>query len=387
MTQQSYREAATNTFNGLISQYAGANVPASYWVLGHAFDSLLDYYDVIDPRSTSADSVAQSVQRQYQNSLKNLGGYDAAWFDDFGWWTVATQRAMSRSYFSSSTKSQLFLPILTECWKRYTGNAPFVWERRGSDRFANYGPVVSGGIWNEYWFGTDASYAGPKDGDPSAMTLHGIQNTVSNALYWIAAQRFAVTTSPDAGPVAENAYRFFRGWFEMSSNPLWWQQGPNAALVRERVSHFAQATYPEDFLAKWATWAWVGDQGLILGALVDRLSRALPGEQGPLLARARQLMVGVSSNLVGSDKTLKNWTTDNVPDGDTTDYSTGKAVFWRNVLYTARNNAELRAFLPQSGLLPVLLASADRVVGFPSIDIIGATNDLATLVTASALLE
>src|SRR5215469_4602566 len=87
-----YRKAAGDRFECLKRGYSSV-----FWRLGNAFDTMIDFLDCIDNRA--ADDIAEVVVKQYQASLDKLGGYDNAWFDDFGWWTIATQRAAERSFF------------------------------------------------------------------------------------------------------------------------------------------------------------------------------------------------------------------------------------------------------------------------------------------------
>ena len=183
-TTDRYRKVAQHKFSQLLSVYSAGN--ASFWKLGNTFDTMVDFLEVID--GSSAGTVAKLVLQQYTASLSKLGGYNPAWFDDFGWWTVASQRATVSSVFNPDAK-KAFAANLSEGWSRFTGNAPYVWDRRKPGTFNNCEPAVTGGVWNEYWKGTSSIYPGPKSGDPTSGTLEGIQNTVTNAVYLMAAQR------------------------------------------------------------------------------------------------------------------------------------------------------------------------------------------------------
>ena len=121
MSTNSYRTAATNNFNALKKLYEGNDDPpcagAAFWKLGTSFDTMIDYFDVID--STGASSFSKTVFAQFNASAKCLGGLDNAWFDDFGWWTVAAQRALQKSFFDPV----IFQTIHDQCWKRFRDNA------------------------------------------------------------------------------------------------------------------------------------------------------------------------------------------------------------------------------------------------------------------------
>ena len=120
-----YISAARDNFNALTSLYnANGQHPCddrvSFWKLGNTFDTMIDFLDVIDP--SSAPKIAQMVVVQLNAALNCIkGGWDGAWFDDFGWWSVAAQRALRRPYFKNNPEP--FQNILTECWTRFNNNA------------------------------------------------------------------------------------------------------------------------------------------------------------------------------------------------------------------------------------------------------------------------
>jgi hypothetical protein len=166
---------------------------------------VIDYFDNVD--HNHAGEVADLVLANYKKDTD--GGYGGIWFDDFGWWTIATYRAEEKSFFSSY-KDQ-FRAVRVECWKHFTENAPFVWDRHKPGMFDEYGPSVEGGVWNEYWDGTPSKYTGPKDGNPSLANQQGVQNTVSNVLYLIAALRLGAVDK-DAKSAADKEYDFVAWW-------------------------------------------------------------------------------------------------------------------------------------------------------------------------------
>jgi hypothetical protein len=389
-----YRSAATNNFNALTKQYGSNDKQpkgdrVSFWKLGNSFDTMIDYLEVID--SSSAQDIAQMAVTQLNASLKDIdGGYDGAWFDDFGWWSVATQRALQKPFFNADSKLQL-QDILTACWSRFTANAPLVWERRTSAKFDSYGPAHVGGVWNAYWDGTDKQYLGPKNGDPSNGKLIGIQNTVTNALYLMAAHRLGAN-DPAARKAAESEWGFLLAWLDETQDPLWWKFDDTTGLVRERVGHFAKglkAPLHEDgrctgFHEKWA---WTGDQGLMLGNFSDAILATDPGHRQGLLDRAQHLLSGVRQNLVDGNHVVQNYsTTGCIPDGDENDYQVGSGVFWRNYLYVWNTNPDLRSFLMGADFEAMVKASAEAaakpLTGDESFETL--TNQTAALVAACA---
>ena len=374
-----YRQAAHDKFNSLKQNY-----PSSFWKLGNSFDTMIDFLDNID--NSSADDVAKTVVEKYRQLLfapppGGLGGYDNAWFDDFGWWTIATHRAVEKPFFNQESKTQ-FRGFMSECWKRFTENAPYVWERRKPGTFDDCRPAVDGGVWNEYWLGTSPNYPGPKGADPTKESLEGIQNTVTNALYLIAAQRLGIT-DPQAKAAAQREFGFLNTWlFEVERDPLWWPQArPNAALVRERVSHFFNGKDAPGFQTDWA---WTGDQGLILGALTDRMNL----DRQNLLRSAEQLLVGAQYCLVEDAGMLRNWSASGrIPDGDSSDYGTGAGVFWRYMLHGWKTNPDLRAFISAPEYQGFVRVNADAAMAATNdADPDMLTKDVAVLVAATVML-
>lgn len=397
MTNRSanYRDAALCNFTALMCLYAkndklSTDIQASFWKLGNAFDTMIDFLEIIDA-STANDVAEIAVTQLYASLGKITGGFDGAWFDDFGWWSVATQRAQEKPFFDSAAKDQL-KGVLSECWPRFTDNAPFVWERRGTtNTFNDYGPFVNGGVWNAYWAGTPAQYPGPKDGNPSDGHLIGIQNTVTNALYLMAAHRLGRTDSAAAAD-AVREHTFMFTWFDVPEEPLWWQINPETALVRERVAYFANMKRAPsgDCYGFQNDWAWAGDQGLILGYLCDAINDSqYPDQRKSFLARAENLLVGAGTQL--ADKTtsvLQSYTqTGCVPDGDRDDYQVGSGVFWRNALYAYKTTSDLRGVLAAPFFQGMLAASADAaskpLTGNESFETL--TNQTAVLVAATAM--
>jgi hypothetical protein len=322
------------------------------------------------------------VRVQFTASVDCLKGLDNAWFDDFGWWAVSTQRALQRTYFNPAT----FKTIHDDCWRRFTENAPFAWQRRTTKTFDGYGPLVNGGVWNAYWEGTSTNYPGPKNGDPSNGHLIGIQNTVTNALYLMAAQR-----DPNSRPAAESEFQFLFTWLtsKLQFPSLWWTLGPNVGLVRERVSGFASGKSasgkePRGFETDWA---WTGDQGLMLGNLSDAIPLQ-PIHASLLLSLAKSVLAGAYQELFKQGE-VQNYTQSGwVPDYDYSDYKTGTGVFWRNVLHVWKTNSALRTFLAQPNYQKMLRDSADKVVNTPTDNptFESLTNQTAVLVAATAML-
>jgi hypothetical protein len=367
-----YRKSAKQKFASLRQ-----DIPDfSFWKLGNSLDTMIDYLADVD--SSDADDVGRKVITQCHNLMREMGPkWPGTWFDDYGWWVISTNRAARQPFFSARVRGQ-FAALSAECWKRFTKNAPHVWERRKRGTFNRYGPAVSGGVWNEYWEGTSTDYPGNKGGDPSAGTLDGIQNTVTNALYLISAQRNGDTDA------AEREYGFLRAWlFLQQPHPaLWWPQDGNGALVRSRVSVFAGR---KPALGFQENWAWTGDLGLILGVFVDRIAQGLD----PATARthAKALLTGARLSLVDGSGVLQPWTaTGEVPDGDADDYETGTGVFWRYLLQAWKlNKPGLRTFLRSKDYKNFVRTNANAALENDT-DPDALSNQIAALVAGIVML-
>ena len=133
--------------------------------------------------------------------------------------------------------------------------------------------------------------------------------------------------------------------------------------------------------------AWAGDQGLILGGLVDRMrytSSAM--EYAEMLGTAVQILGGVRDHLA-VDGILQPWTPGQPPPaGDEGDYCTGVAVCMRYLLYAWQNNTDLHVELAKPAYQQFIRTNAERVIAQPSDcntdEMANLINDLAVLVTA-----
>ena len=186
-------------------------------------------------------------------------------------------------------------------------------------------------MWNSYRTGTSEEHRGPQatpdplpaEPPPWKRTLDGIQNTVTNALYLISAQRMADKTR------AEAEFNFLDNWRTKLS---WYHPPGTDVLIRARVMHFKNGKLAPGFQP---TWAWSGDQGLIIAGLV--------GAQKPgFKDRISELLKGAYLDLVDKNNLLLSYSSAsenrNVPQNDTEDYDTGTGVFWCNVRYAWNTN-------------------------------------------------
>ena len=169
------------------------------------------------------------------------------------------------------------------------------------------------------------------------------------------------------------------------------------AVVRERVSSFLSGEMDRPGEGYRSDLAWTGDQGLILGGLVDRM-RIVPSgsaEYEALLGIARQILAGTMDYLVDTEPDKRGillpWRPGDAPGGDDPDYRTGIGVFMRYLLYAYQNNTDLKSDLRQENAQVFVRANAEYVVhnsDRPQSEdrVVNLTNNLATLVAAVGML-
>ena len=81
-----------------------SDVP-SFWQLGNSFDTMIDFLDTID--SSSANDIAQLAVKKFHDKVNPI---DSFWFDDFGWWSIAAERALQKPFFQPNADQLLLYP-------------------------------------------------------------------------------------------------------------------------------------------------------------------------------------------------------------------------------------------------------------------------------------
>ena len=371
-----YRAAALQGFLLLKPIFARNG---NFWRLGNSFDTIIDFFGFVD--SGEAKAFAGCALDRYETT----GG---DWFDDFGWWGIAALKASQRPNLFPGFADR-FKDIAASAWRTMADNAPKVWAKADQEKYADYAPRFEGGVWNAHW--TDD--CNPID---PCNDLQGIQNTVTNGLFLILAARLGCIGRADCQQAANRQYAFLRQWFEVKA-PAERLLAPcpdsgDGAFVRERVSVYASGAPTHAYRP---SLAWSGDQGLILGGLIDRmiLEPRAYAETAPL---ARTILRGARATLVDADGILQAWQERDgrgAPGGDVDDYMTGPSVFMRTLLYAYRANPDLKTFLQQAGYLDVVRANAEKACEplDPGTDddraLILLTNNLATLTAAAVMLN
>ena len=383
---EDFKAAARTTFTKLKTVFAAND---NYWRLGNSFDTVLNYFAWVPPNDTQAFG---------QTALERYKATSGPWWDDQGWWGIAGLRASQRSDWFGVQTAAAFKAIAVDCWTRMYDNAPYVWERRpkpgGNDKFGPLEPRFPNGVWNSNWIPNLGDCdATPKPCDPIDSCdecVCGFQNTVTNALYLVFATRlYLASRQPSYAEAANHEYAFLKQWFDVipPENALLNRLIAGVTVVRERVSIYLSGQAVQGYRQDMA---WAGDQGLILGGLVGRM--LMVGRDSPeypvLRATAQEILAGSRVYLTRSG-IMQSWTPCEHPP-DPEDYETGTGVFMRYLLYAYLNSDDLKAYLrgPQSGYLSFVRTNANHVLANPSpdTDMVGLTNELATLVAAVAML-
>jgi hypothetical protein len=358
----------------------------NFWVLGHSFDTVLDYFTYVDP--SAAPGFAPVALDRYDSTV----AAGNCWYDDGSWWAIAALKASQFGLFDAFDSGR-FLGIAESLWRPIQHHAPNVWAN-ATPEWSALEPRFSGGVWNYFW--TKEKNASICNTPCPGVGLCGIQNTVTNGLYLILASRmFLKSQDPGAQQSAADEYEFFDQWFRTEPTSLLNRPATGGAVVRERVGVYASGAAADGYDP---ALAWAGDQGLVLGGLVDQMT--ISGS-GPVyedqLQYAKEIAVGAQGYL-STGGALQPWKP-SPPANDPCDYATGPGVFMRNVLHAHQTNADLKAFLQISGY-PAFVRQNARLVfegkqyrltsscwGVPSgamPQVINLTNDLATLVAAAA---
>ncbi|MGA7219811.1 MAG: hypothetical protein WBX38_15945 [Candidatus Sulfotelmatobacter sp.] len=357
-----------------------------YWRLGHSFDTIIDYLAISPTEDRDFGQIAIDAYNRSTGS--------ACWYDDFSWWGVASLKAIHLNLFPNSGGLKL---ILEQCWNVGYNNAPNVWTYNSNKpEFKHLEPRFPGGVWNADW--TKPGPLHPCGNMPiqPADDLHlgGIQNTVTNGLYFILATRLDLDTHSELYRKAAKAeYDFLNKWFTVNdhgnSDHDLRKYVEGGALIRERVATFANL---EEVPGYNPRAAWAGDQGIILGGLVDRMRVVTSGSPDYvfLLERAKEIAAGVKSVVTTYDKgILKAWVNSTPePDPDPEDYATGPGVYWRYLLHAYQYNKELKEHFRATGQTDFVLKNAENTDRVPdSDDLVHLTNRLAVLVAAIVMSQ
>ena len=394
----------------------------NYWQLGNAFDTAIDYL-IMNP--SKAKDFANLVIDKF-NATKDTDS--PCWYDDFGWWAVAAQRALEHDTLWSENQLVKFAEIAADNWDTMQDGLN-TYDKRADHPgdFDSLQPLFEGGIWNYFWSsvhiqGVCMTPCDPTDRNQSSLC--GRQNTVTNGLYLVAASTRAADTGDELyKQAAGRELGFLLQWFDPAnfqdiSNSLLYPLDPlgpggvaaGPAVVRERVSVYHSRV--RDFHYD-PNVIWAGDQGLILGGLLRSIG-AVPSDLDPqILDLAKRITDGVLEYLSESDDEILigtrffPWsnvihptpsTIGGSPNGgDDNDYDTGIGVYMRYLLYAYQTNSEMRQHLQDTGYPELVrmyaedFAAQDQGLCYPipqpdegehCSDLVKYTNKLAVVVAA-----
>jgi hypothetical protein len=349
--------------------------PGNGWQIGNVFDTLLDYVVRYPIPGVSTETVVQAGLDQW----KKVGGAHLCWYDDYGWWGIAFAKAFDDKYakvFTAAQRSEA-QTLARHCWDiMHTGKpkippynysykgGPNVWANRDEKGEPGYftsslgwaQPRFPGGVWQyDLWVGTrphppectpnkDPNNDELRVSDPknSQCPLGPYQLTVMNGLYFVLALRLALyKQGTGTAEAAKAEYSFLKQWFSLKGDESLLQSfsGDGSALVRERVAtyHKLNGAYPTVEGYKAAD-AWCGDQGLMLGGLLDYLS--FDPSNREVESQAISIAGGVLSHMVDKDGVMPASHGFDFH-GDPDDYSCGSGVYWRYLLRGFNQNATL----------------------------------------------
>ena len=406
----SYDACARSTYAALRTAWQVPltnNSQSNFWREGNVFDSLVDYILLFESNPQNELAAIAPTAKQ----LYNLGlGRSVCWWDDLGWWGIAAAK-MSKNVQNATLKAD-FKGMAAHTWNIMHTYAPNTYSQAESGSNSSYFKSLQprfnvGGVWNycwglggdpqKCWPGQSSMCGGGCDPRSPGNTLCGYQNTVTNSLYLVLSLRlYQLETDPVQKQHYLNAARsqfdWFRNWFGVAdADTTLLASQSNGALVRERASTYANGSSVNNY--NRATF-WTGDQGLVLGGLVDYF--AAEGDsyaQNVAILIASAIPQGLTDPNAGNllpwkpGGTLQSW--------DCGDYSCGSGVFMRYLLYGFQNNTSVRNTVQGSpSYLQFIKTNGDLACsnnlpsfcGQSNTDLFPLLNRMATLNTAKAIL-
>jgi len=352
----------------------------NFWQIGNLFDAGIDYA-VMKP--SKAKPFAHAIFDVYDHTANSPV---ACWYDDFGWWAGAAQRALDAPALWGKPQLDRFQQIFAVEWGRMQpGLAVYDHNREEfdpDDTDLQLQPKFTGGMWNYFWTKSKHADVCNTPCDPTDNVnnnLCGRQNTVTNALYLLAASRRLQSTSDSYYLTsAQRERQFFLNWFDAANfsdqdQALLFNLGAgptSPAVVRERVSIYASGNPDSHYNSKLI---WSGDQGLMLGALVNFMKGAPKDPENPqMLSIATQILDGIIVYLTDADGHFYPWsnvqhptpaTMGSAPSGDNDDYNLGISVLMRNLAEVYQTNRRLRQHMRATGYPALVKNFAQAVVG------------------------
>ncbi|GEM_PF-6592986 len=366
-----YRSDAQKVFNDMKNYFSYPE--GNMWTYGNAFDSMADFMMLTS--QGDADFLAE-VYSSFQ-----LPG---AWYDDFCWPAIAALKAYDPAYatvFSgTSTKynesyASLFQKYVIANWQVvHNGQPPSqvhalgtqnVWNKINQTTWAAYAPRFLGGAW-QCDINADLNSQDLEAQNPGTNSLGPFQDTVMNDLLLVFSTRLSALTSESnistevtqATTASESEIGFLLNWFnrgtssdkvafgdlllKFSSEEAYKSNDySDGVLVRERVGTYAEQDGAYPALNYYdPNRAWGGDQGLMLGGLIDQDSSVCTDI-------AVGIIKGVKNNMYYTQPDGKHWLFSLIdPSGwpgkmcPSCYNAGGGGIFMRNLLYALRTGNE-----------------------------------------------
>ncbi len=235
---------------------------SNFWKRANTCDATLCFIAAFCkrwPKDPQALKFQQTAKEMLVSNLTYFKSFDLSsiWADDLGWWGLMGLNAYKLlKRMGDNALAKEYLKVSTHfCWENLLNFA--------YDHSEEAKPIPHG------------FHNGDAKGEHK-----GVKNTVVNALTILLSTRLYRLLSsencPDKDQYLEMAYRqwvWFTSWFQLQEYEYLKHIDDSAALVQERPTAFYEGSnYQDPSHPSWsAGWVWSGDQGLLIGALVDLL--------------------------------------------------------------------------------------------------------------------
>ncbi len=456
-----YSQAAAEEYDKLLDAWFCHSSPDDpnyehtlMWYQGNAMDTLIDYIAITNDKDKG------KVLADKIDTLWKIAEPEGAWWDDFGWWGIAFMNAANNYDNLNQPNDEKYVANAQKNLEEHMEYATKVWDyaqtsdclNEGPENWYQFEPRFDNGVWNSAFAGLntgDQAGCNPNTdgqdifpgapnipvGTPGDLCsqLNPLQNTVTNGLYLVLNSRYYLLNSQSGGSreaQTKKIYGWFKNWLELDDNPVALCYGnetkpsllnSETGLIRERVGTYAMDNTEAPACYVGVKWyepdlAWAGDQGIILGGLVDMINSKLTDDDTWLLETAKGILDGVKDHMTkgysGSTSdtlatgVLRPWTQfdgwgpDDVektafaspggfgfgdPDypqaGDpehdiqnscnegftqaldsSTNYISGPGIFMRYLVYAYKNNEDLKQHIQSEDYLAFIKTNADAML-------------------------
>ena len=333
-----YRQAAQAEYDTLLDAwYNQQDKHKAMWYQGNALDTLIDYVSITQDQERGKDLGEKIAE------LWAAAEQEGAWWDDFGWWGIAFLNAARNFEILAQEDASEYLGNAADCLENHMDKATEVWRlayappcdvciTQPPASWYRYEPRFPGGVWNAAFAGLTP---GPQQGcnpnlaepppDPNnpipvgtpgdfCSLLSPVQNTVTNGLFMVLNARYYMqnlAVQEDRSEQTLAIYEWFRGWMDVPDEATTLCSGNQVkpsllngetGLVRERVGTYARDMTQSSACFTRVKWyepelSWAGDQGIVLGGLVDVLNSGLTEDRFWLTSRALGILSGVMNHM------------------------------------------------------------------------------------------